>query len=163
MALRVRMDLLTQGVDFLSGGAERLLDTGGSGPAGNVVDREHGGESHGFVEIRTKDMIDGAQLFERKVLEFAALFKSSLDCLADLLVGDTRRNAAPDKVGGSGPCVHESRLRGLLHSLVTEFCGFHPSSDEWQQLQNCVGGVEEWFLRFLQILVVGERQAFQSN
>ena len=46
---------------------------------------------------------------------------------------------------------------------MIEFHGLHPSGDQWQEREQSFGGFKQRLLGFLQIFVVGKRQALHRD
>src|SRR5579872_786347 len=91
------------------------------------------------------------------------LLQTNLHCLSYVFVGQTERDSALYQIRSRSPGVHKSGLRRFLHGSVIQFDSLHPCGCERKQRKNSVGGVEQWFLGFLEVFVVGERQAFEAN
>ena len=71
MALRVRMDLdlLAQGFDFLPRRRNALPHASRRSAAGNIVDRQYRSRFQAFVKILIECRIQSAQLIEREILQ----------------------------------------------------------------------------------------------
>ena len=78
-------------------------------------------------------------------------------------MGQAEGYTAFREIGGGGPGVHESGLRGLLHPFEIEFHRFHPTGHKGNERHNGFSGFEERLLGFLQVFVVGKRQAFHRD
>src|SRR5579862_1434765 len=91
------------------------------------------------------------------------LLQTNLHGLSYLFVGQTERDFAPYKIRSRSPGVHKSGLGCFLHGFVIQLDSLHPCGCQRKQRKNSVSGVEQWFLGFLEVFVVGERQALEAN
>src|SRR5579872_628553 len=89
--------------------------------------------------------------------------QTNLYSFSNLFVRQTERDSAPYQIRSRSPGVHKSGLGCFLHGFVIQLDSLHPCGCERKQRKNSVGGVEQWFLGFLEVFVVGERQAFEAN
>src|SRR6202035_3495493 len=107
MALRVRMkiNLLAQGIDFLLRSGNPLPYPGRRSAASNVMHREHRCRLQKIVEALVEHRIQSSQLIEREILKLATFLHAQLYCLADLFVREPRRHAASDQISRCRPCV----------------------------------------------------------
>src|SRR5580700_1018859 len=129
MALRVRMNLLAQGFDFLPRRRDPLPHSGWRSTANNIMYRQDRSRLKALVKTLVEHGVQSLQFIQRQILQLTILFQAKLYGLADLLVRESRWNAALDEVSRGRPCVHESRLRGLIHARVVELNCFHPPRD----------------------------------
>src|SRR6266478_2167700 len=68
-----------------------------------------------------------------------------------------------DEIGGGSPGVEKARFRGLFHAREIELDAASEACGHGENREGGLGGVEERLLRFLQVFVVGERQAFYRD
>src|SRR5580698_8933035 len=131
MALRVRMriDLLTQRLDLVSRRRNPMPYPCRRRTANDIMNRQYRSQTQAVMKALIERGIYRAQLVKRKILKLAMFVQAQLDGLAYLLVRQPRRNSSLDKEGRGRPCIHETRLRGLVHALEIELDHFHPAGD----------------------------------
>src|SRR5271154_2275657 len=97
------------------------------------------------------------------MLELAIRFEAETNGVADMLVRFAERDAFVREVGGGGHGVEVAGFGGGLHAVVAELEGCGEGGEDAEDSGDGVGGVEDGLLTFLEILVVGEWQAFDEG
>src|SRR5579863_9093421 len=88
---------------------------------------------------------------------------ANLHSFTNLFVRETERDSALRKIRSRSPGVHKSGMGCALHGFVIQLDSLHPCGYERKQSKNSVGGVEQRFLGFLEVFVVGQWQSLQTN
>src|SRR6185369_10445755 len=139
-ASRVRMDVLPHGFNFHSGIGDGLPNPCRSGAARYIVDGKHCLQTEAGKEILIKSWIQFTKFLQGQICQLTISFDADLHRIANYFVGQTERNSALHQVGGTGPGVHESGLRCLLHAFVIELRSFHPTRDQGKKREYGTGG-----------------------
>src|SRR3954468_17722802 len=162
-ASRVCMGLLMNGTEFLARRGQCFANAFWRSATGNIMDGENIFEFHKIVKIIAEVRIDIPQLLKREVLQLALVVERQSYGFADLLMRNSKRHALAREISGCRKSIHVAGRSSFLHSLNIEFDCAHPSGYQRQYERDGFSGMEEGLLCFLQVLVVGQRQAFGSD
>ena len=139
------------------------MDLRGCGAAGGVVAVDRGAERDGVVEAFVKLGAECVEVGKRDVVELKIFVETHADGVADDLVGFAEGDALVAEVGCSGHGVEVAGFGGGLHVGVAELERAGEVGQHAEQAGEGVGDVEDLLLAFLQVLVVGEGQAFDER
>ena len=124
--------------------------------ANDVVAIERGFEGDGGEEVFSEGWADGLEFGEGEVLQFAIGFEAEADGVADVLVGFAEGDAFVGEVGGGSHGVEVAGVGCGLHLVVAELEGCGEGGEDAEDACDGIGGVEDGFLAFLEVFVVGE-------
>src|SRR5581483_449427 len=133
------------------------------GAALDIMNRKHGLQGEAGIDVFLELGTELAKFFEREILKLTALCQTMLDGVADALVSQAEWHSMPNQVCGRGPRIQKTGLGGVLHARIIELRRFHPSRNQRKKREQTFSGVEQWFLRLLKVLVVGQGQAFEHG
>ena len=117
---------------------------------------EHGFESQMVIDVLGKRRAELLQLGQRKVLQFAILLDAFLHGMRDRFMGQPERNTALGEISRRCHGVHEALFASRTHALKIKDHLPHEAGSNLEREAYCIRGIKEWFLRFLQILVVSQ-------
>jgi len=89
-------------------------------------------QGHRRIKILTELRAELAQLLERQVAEFHALFQRESNCIANLLVRGAERNVFVNEIRCRGHRVQIARLRRIVHAHKVELQGTRKPCHEIQ-------------------------------
>ena len=96
-------------------------------------------------------------------VEFEVFVEAEADGVADDLVGFAEGHALVGEIGGRGHRVEVAGFGGALHNTEAELEGAGEVGQDAEQAGEGVGDVEDLLLAFLEVFVVGEREAFDEG
>ena len=116
-----------------------------------------------FVDVFTDFLREALQNVERKFFKTAVAVGGFADGLADDVVSRTEGNAVTNEVVGKVGCGGETRLAGLEHHVGARFNARHHVAEGAKGILHRVDRVEDRFLVFLEVLVVGKGRALHER
>ena len=115
------------------------------------------------VDVFAYRWMEHPQLFDREVGEVAAAIHASTYCQRHGFVGIAERQALLDQIVGQVGCGRETLQGRSAHVLALDLDAARHVDENAQRIAHGVGGVEQAFLVFLVIFVVGQRLAFHQG
>ena len=100
---------------------------------------------------------------EGHVVQFDAAFEGEADGAADVLMREPEGDALVDEVGGGSHGVEIAVGGGVRHAVGLEGERGGKGGEEREDAEEGFDGVEDGFLRLLEVLVVRERQALDEG
>ena len=141
-----------------------LRGRGAGGAAGDVVAVERGFERDGGEEVFAELGLRACAA--RRVVDALSsrfVVEAEADGVADDLVGFAEGDALVGEIGGGGHGVEVAGFGGALHTLEAEVEGAGEVGKDAEEAGEVSADVEDLLLAFLEVFVVGERQAFDQG
>src|SRR6185437_10542790 len=156
-ALRVRMECLLERGNAPLNLLQGRTDAGWCCASGNIVAPEDRIQGDRRIKILIELRTELPELLERQIAKLAALLQTMAHSFSDDLVSRTEGNPLSGKIRRRCHGIHESQLRGGAHACEIELAAAHYAGSVLQGLDRRCRRIEDWLLRLLQILVVGQR------
>src|SRR6185437_5380731 len=144
-------------------GCEGFANAMRCGATGDIVAVERGAEGDEVEEVFAELRRERAEICERNCIELKIFVETKADGIADDLVGFAEGHAFVREVGGSGHRVKVAGFCGALHNTEAELQRASKVRQHAEEAGEGVGDVEDLLLTFLEVFVVGERQAFYQG
>lgn len=128
------------------------------GAAGNVMAVYGAAERDVGEEVFLEVFAELLQVSQWESVQFDVPVEAETDGITDDLMGFAERDTLVREVGGCGHGVEVAGLRCGAHALDSEVEG---AGEVWQDTEETgegVGDIEDLFLTFLEVFVVGQRQ-----
>src|SRR5258708_1690260 len=140
-----------------------LLDAVRRRASVNVVAGDYVIRGQALVDSGGEFGAEALEFVEREIDQLAAFFQALLHRLGDDLVGFAKGHAVAGQIGGGGEGVHEAGLAGGPHAAGVEIYAAHEACGDFQAILGGDRAFKKRLLHFLQIFVVGERQALHGD
>jgi hypothetical protein len=139
------------------------LDVTDCGAAGNVVAVYGAAEGDRGEEVFVEVFAELAEVGERDSVELEVLVDAKTDGVADDLVCLAKGYALVGEIGGGGHRVQVAGFGRSSHSFRSEGECAGEGREDTEQAGKGVGNIEDLFLTFLKVFVVGEGQALDQG
>lgn len=144
-------------------GGDSAGDGLGAGPAPHFAFGQSRLQRQPLIHIFADDLGVQAELIQREVFQGLACRQRVPHQLADFFVGIAEGDTFGDEVIGEVGGVGIAALCRALRVFGAELEGFDDAGGDAKGDGEVVHGIEEAFLVFLQVFVVGEGEAFEGD